>query len=661
MDLRHLLADLKRRGVYRVAAIYVAGIWALLQVADVLFPVVGIPDWAITSLLIAAAIGFPIAVGLAWLFEVTPSGVVEETDAEYDAEELTLSPARVVEIAVVATLVLLVGYLYVERLTLLSRNAESSVSPGATRPAIAVMPFANLSDDTSADYLAAGLAEEVLNLLSRLDELDVAARTSSFYYQGRDIDLREAGKQLAVSHVLEGSVRRAEGRVRVTAQLVDTESGYRLWSESFDRAYDDSFRLQDDIARRVVGKLELLLSERSQRILTERPELDPQAFDYYLRGREYLRASPSVETLENAVSLLQRATEIDSEYASAFAGLCDAYLDLYELQYKPDDFERGRESCNRALALSDDAPAVLVALGNLYQVSGQQDEAQQHFEAALSQSADNADALIGLAATYHLSERDELAETTYARAIEAQPSNWRAYNGMGGLLHDLGRFEDAIPYYERIIALVPDDAQAYNSLAVAHFMTGDFDRAAAGWARSLEFEPSALNYTNAGSSLFFLGRFAEAAEMYRKAVRLSPDDFESWGALADAHYHLEDPGQGEAQALYDKATELTRARLKINAQDGFAHALLAHFFARLGDRSSALLSIETSRRLAPQDMRVHYNCATALASLGQVEDALTSLRAAVDLGYPGDLVRLDPGFDPLRGSPLFDEWVDSIE
>ncbi|MEL7044441.1 MAG: hypothetical protein AAGL66_05390, partial [Pseudomonadota bacterium] len=223
MDIRRFLADLKTRGVYRVAAFYLAGCWALLQVADVAFPLVGLPDWAISSLLMAAAIGFPIALCLAWLFDLTAAGIAE-TDAASEDGSILLTPARVVEISVVATLALLVGYLYMERLSTTGRGlfGEGALAVGDERPAIAVMPFANLSNDPSADYLADGVAEEILNLLSSLGELDVAARTSSFYYRGRDVDLREVGKKLAVSHVLEGSIRRAEGRVRVTASFLPT-------------------------------------------------------------------------------------------------------------------------------------------------------------------------------------------------------------------------------------------------------------------------------------------------------------------------------------------------------------------------------------------------------------------------------------------------------
>ncbi|MEM9315276.1 MAG: tetratricopeptide repeat protein [Pseudomonadota bacterium] len=661
MDIRRFLADLKTRGVYRVAAFYLAGCWALLQVADVAFPLVGLPDWAISSLLMAAAIGFPIALCLAWLFDLTAAGIAE-TDAVAEDGSILLTPARVVEISVVATLALLVGYLYMERLSTTGRGLFGEGGSDVTneRPAIAVMPFANLSDDPSADYLADGVAEEILNLLSSLGELDVAARTSSFYYRGQDVDLREVGRKLSVSHVLEGSVRRAEGRVRVTAQLVDTDSGFRLWSEAFDRAYDDSFRIQDDVARQVVGNLELMLSERSQQILEDRPELDPDAYDFYLRGREYLRSSPGPEGLSNAITLFTRATSLDEGYANAWAGLCDAHLERYRRGFNPDDFAAGETTCGVALSLSGDAPAVFTALGNLYQVSGRLEEAENQFSQALHLDASNSAALLGMARNYKLDGRVGNAESTYLSAIQAHPNYWPAYMGLGGMLYSLGRFDEAIPYYEHVTSMVPDHAKAFNGLAATHYLLGNFDKAAEAFAHSLDLEPNALAYANSGSTLFFLGRYEEAIEMYQQAVGLSPDNFENWGALGDAYYSSEGNTHELAAPTYAKAVRLAMERLQINPLDAQTLALLAHYQARLTEREAALESLEKALELAPEDMYVHYNCALAYATLGEQANALAMLKKAVGLGYAPKLVGLDVGFSSLKGLQSFDQLIAPI-
>lgn len=659
MDVRGFLAQLKTRGVYRVAAFYIAGSWALLQVADVAFPIIGLPDWAITTLLAGAALGFPIALLLAWLFDLSPRGITETDAAGAVPGARLLSPARVVELAILLTLALLVGFLYLERISSGQQGWPSlgSLWSDDRRPAVAVMAFSNLSGDPSVDYLGDGVAEEILNLLSRLGELDVAARSSSFRYRGQDVDLREVGRNLGVSHVLEGSVRRSQERVRVTAQLVDTNTGYRLWSETFDRDYDDSFRIQDAVARQVVSNLELMLSQRSQEILAGRPAPDPEAYDYYLRGRDYLRATPSRASLDSAIALFRRARERDADYASAHAGLCDAYLERYRLERDTDDFAAAQAHCERALSLARDVAPVHVALAKLYQASGRLGESEGQFREALALDPDGADALTGLARTYYLDNRLEQAEETYRRAIDRHPNDWRAHSLMGAFLFQTGRFDEAVPYYRRITELVPDDAQAVNGLAASYYLQGNLEEAAAAFRRSLALEPNALAYANTGSSLFFLGRFEEALEMYLRAVELAPEDFQHWGALADAYHYSAGEKRELAAPMYDNAIRLARAHVDINPQDASTHSLLAHYQSRRSDREAALQSVARALTLAPKDMYVHYNCALALTTLGDRQRAVELLQRAVELGYTPRLVRLDIGLEPLRGMARFDRLV----
>jgi len=253
MDIRRFLAELRGRGVYRVAAIYAAGSWAILQIADVFFPILGLPDWAITSVLLATALGFPVAIILAWIFDVTPAGIVETDSTAINYGRLNLSFARLVELGLLLTLIGLVGFLFVDRLSPGEANESASIEadPSVKRNSVAVMAFENMSVDPSVEYFGDGLAEEILNLLARITEINVASRTSSFYFKGKQVDLREVGRKLGVGYVLEGSVRRSGNQVRVTAQLIEMETGFHVWSETFNRDYGDSFRIQDQIAREV--------------------------------------------------------------------------------------------------------------------------------------------------------------------------------------------------------------------------------------------------------------------------------------------------------------------------------------------------------------------------------------------------------------------------
>lgn len=640
MDIRRFLAELKGRGVYRVAALYAAGSWALLQVGDIFFPILGFPEWAITGVLAVAALGFPVAIILAWVFEVTAEGIVE-IDPEVNFGKLRLSPARLAELGLLLALIFMVGFLYLERLTLQEQFAEAVADGGSRRPSVAVMAFQNMSDDPSVDYFGDGLAEEILNLLARVNELDVAARTSSFYYKNKDIELKDVSERLGVAHILEGSVRRSGDKVRVTAQLIEMESGFNLWSQTYDRDYSDSFRIQDDIARQVVASMHIALSDASSQLLNERPVMNPEAYDYYLQGRDYLRQSLSKESLDNAIELFAHAIELDPEYAAAHAGLCDSHLGLYRVTLAPEQFLEAKASCEAALAIEGDALPVFVALGNLYRYSGKYEQALEQFNKALAIDPNSIDALDGLGHTYRQDNKASQAEDTFQLAIQKQPLDWRGYMGMGGLLFTRGRFEEAIPYYGRITNLMPDNAQAFNDLGACYFLVGDFESAADALRRSLELEPTALAYSNAGSSLFFLGEFDEALEMYMKAVELAPDDFQNWGALGDTYRHLGGDMRELAEPMYRNAIKLAMERLAVNPSDTQTLGLLAHYQAGVGDREQALQNIARAQALAPEDVYVNYNAATAFCSLGDEDQAELALSRAVEMGYSVDLVAVD--------------------
>ncbi len=655
MDIRRFLGELKGRGVYRVAAIYAAGSWALLQVGDIFFPILGFPDWAITGVLAVAALGFPVAIILAWVFEITSEGIVE-IDPEVNFGKLRLSPARLAELGLLLALIFLVGFLYLERLTLQEKVAEAFGGNQDERPSVAVMAFQNMSDDPSAEYFGDGLAEEILNLLARFSELNVAARTSSFYFKGKNVDLREVGQKLGVNHVLEGSVRRAGDRVRITAQLIAMDTGYHVWSETFDRDYSDSFQIQEEIARQVVGTMQVILSDASREILQTTKDVDPAAYDYYLRGREYLRLAAGDQNLDRALELFQKAVDLDPDYAEAHAGVCDAYLALYRSQVDAEYFRLAESSCSSAVALDDSALPVYIALGNLYRLSGRYDESEAQLARALAINARSVPALKALAMTLHASNRTAEAEATLQKAIGIQPNNWHSYFAMGNLFFESGRFAEAIPYYRRTTELIPDHASAHNNLGAAHYMLSQFDEAAAAWERSLAIEPTPNAYSNAGSSLYFLGRFEEAVSMYHKAVELAPEDFVSWGNLGDAYRYTEELAD-LSEPMYRNAIKLASSHLQINPSDAVTAVLVAHYHASVGDREEALEYHARALALAPEDVTVHYMSAILLSTLEEHERALASLRHAIELGYSMDLIYADAGLAALREDLGFQDVI----
>jgi adenylate cyclase len=293
--------ELKRRHVYRVGIVYVVVAWLVLQVADVLFNNLDLPGWAFNLVLVLLIICFPIIVMLAWAYDLTPRGLVRTDEAGAGEVPDEAAPDR-------------------------AETPVEAASP--TRASVAVLPFVNMSGDQENEYFSDGLAEELLNVLANIDELKVAARTSSFQYKGQSGHVAEIARDLGVASVLEGSVRQAGNRVRITAQLISAADGYHLWSQTYDRELDDIFAVQDDIAASVAEALKVRLLGDEADHLKVGGTRNTAAFQAYLQGVHYRNRGSDKETLLKAVEEFRRAIELDPEYAQAHAGLASAWEQL---------------------------------------------------------------------------------------------------------------------------------------------------------------------------------------------------------------------------------------------------------------------------------------------------------------------------------------------
>ena len=658
MVLQGFLAELKRRGVPRTAAIYAAAAWALLQVADIVFPLLGWSDRAVTMVLVIATLGFPVVLALSWVYDL--SGGLHVTETREPLPTKPLSTLRLLEIVLIFGLVLTVGYLYFDRFSpgeyQAAEHAESDLISGSgaalADKSVAVLPFVIMGGNQNYEYFGDGLAEEILNLLARVDELKVAARTSSFQFKNRNVDLREVAQALDVRYVLEGSIRLSEQAVRVTAQFIDAQSGYHLWSETYDRKVEDIFNIQDDIARRVVTQLQVILTPEQGSKLAAHPTDNVVAYQFYLEARELLRDGSKPENLDIAVGLLENAIAEDASFAAAYAGLCDAYLNYFTLTRDSDLFDEAEHNCRRALSLDSKASDVYVALGNLYIRSGQGKRATEQFEAALSVSPKLVAAGLGLARSFEIRQMNEQARLAYQRVIDQHPNDWQARFQMGIFLFMNGQSVEAIPHYSRAMELAPENADVVSGLGAAWFQLGDFERAAEAFQNSMTIFPTAIAYSNTGTSYFYLGRFEDAAEMYRRGLELSPEDFELWGSLGDAYLAAGDRAE-EASTSYRKAIELTGEMLRINPEDAEILALTAHYHARLDEQASAKALIARVETTASDSMYVYYSLALARVSLGEYAASVSDLSRALDLGYPRRLLIVDPGLSALVEIPEF--------
>lgn len=324
-----IFAELKRRNVFRVGVAYLVIAWLLMQVTDTLVPALHLPSWIITAAALFLIIGFPLALVFAWAFELTPEGLKREADVELTAS-ISQKTGRKLDYVIIGALVLALGYLAYDKFLLAPQRDAALVentkhnfqrqtaTEANLRKSIAVLPFLNVSDDPSNEYFSDGLSEEILNLLAKIQNLKVIARTSSFAFKGKNEDVRTIGDALGVKTLLEGSVRKAGNRVRITAQLIQVADGAHIWSETYDRTLTDIFAVQDDVAAAIIDALEIHVSANPTR---GRPTENTEAYALFLKAR----ASSNTDHLRDTERFLLQAIALDPEFAEAYEMLASNY------------------------------------------------------------------------------------------------------------------------------------------------------------------------------------------------------------------------------------------------------------------------------------------------------------------------------------------------
>jgi Flp pilus assembly protein TadD len=364
----------------------------------------------------------------------------------------------------------------------------------------------------------------------------------------------------------------------------------------------------------------------------------------------------SDETLTSAEANFRKAIDLDANYADAHAGLCDTHRERFHATYDMTAFESAEAACNRALAISPGEPSVLISLGQLYILSGQDDRAEQNLLRAIELDDRAAAAYDGLGRTYEDQNRPDDARVAFQRAIDIQPGNWRAHMAMGGFLFRTGRSDEALRYMREAVDLSPNNPRALNSLGTTLYMVGEFDEARNVWYRSLQIDPTPIAFSNLGTASFYLQDFEQAAAMYTRAVELTPDDYQLWGALGDAYRFM--PGsEADSASSYEKAIELAEAYLDLNADDGYTLAALAHYFASIGRSDQAAWRLAQAVEHAPGSMYVHYFAALVAASSSDVDAAVDASRRAMENGYPSKLLAAEPGLQILTDSAKFRELL----
>ena len=464
--------ELKRRNVFKVAAAYIIVGWLIMQAGEVMAPALNLPGWVNSLLAFFLILGLPLALFFAWAYEMTPEGIKKEKDVDR-SKSMTQVTGQKLNNLIIGILVLALGYFAIDKFVLVpGRNAAEieaavqdsrqqlppSVEISEPDKSIAVLPFINMSSDQEQEYFSDGLSEELLNLLAQIPELRVAARTSSFSFKDQSIEIPEIASRLKVAHVLEGSVRKSGDQIRITAQLIQAENGYHLWSATYDRTLDNIFQIQDEIAVAVVDALKITLLGEAPKVR----ETDPAAYQLFLEG-QHVRRQISAPTIPKAIELLKKALEIDPDYAPAWAELGLAYMWNAGIGDMP---------IEEANLLANQAIAKALALDSDY--------AFAYFVRGVISIFNDFDFKAGVADYHH--------------ALQLDPGNAYLIGANAGSARLLGRMDEAIELYKEALELDPLMAEIRSWQGLAYQFSGKLDEAEAAYRGTLTLSP---DYTGA--------------------------------------------------------------------------------------------------------------------------------------------------------------------
>ncbi len=562
-----LLAELKRRNVIRMAGLYLVGAWLITQVADTVLPMFGAPDWVPRTIVIVLAIGFIPAIAFAWIFELTPDGI--KRDEEVPPEK-SIAPqtAQRMNRMIIAVLMLALVYFGFDKFVLSPRRAPVAVIADSTETAstatstsptaaavsdnsIAVLPFVDMSQGRDQEYFSDGLSEELLNQLAQIPQLRVIARTSSFSFKGKEANVAEIARVLKVGHVLEGSVRKSGGTLRITAQLIRTSDSSHLWSQTYDRKLTDIFKVQDEISTEVVNALKLKLLPNQALGTTQRTH-NPEAYEQYLIAKDVFRLGGRANA-EAAMAALKRAVAIDPGYANAYAQLGNFGLSLAEFAETPElrkiAMAQVFADTDRAIALAPDLADGYVWRGtNRYRIRWDWQGAQTDLARALEIDPNDASALINYASVLFTLGQREKGLAALRKAVVSDPLSDSVWTALGRLLDAAGEKAEAKQAFARALEINPRQSWANFQLGNMLLAEGDTESAIFYYQRAPE------QFRTAGMAMIEFTRGNEVAS--RQLLAKMENDFAIGFAYQIAQIHAWRGDKDKAFAWLERSYSL---------------------------------------------------------------------------------------------------------
>ena len=547
-DKPSLFSELKRRNVYKVAVAYAVVGWLVIQVTATIVPALHLPDGLTSAVVVLILVGFPVALVIAWAFEMTPEGMKRTADVSPDEVLPRWSRRKFGAFVVGASVIAaaLLAYQLFKSATA-PGTEESAATKSIPQKSIAVLPFLNLSADKNDEYLSDGMTEELLNVLTKVKSLHVPGRSSSFAFKGKNEDdiFRKVGKQLHVNTVLEGSVRKAGDKLRITAQLVNVADGYHLWSETYDRDMKDILAMESDVARRVVEALQVQLGVDEERAFAKKPTENPEAHRLYLLGR-YHFAKFTRAGWTNAIHYFEQALQVDPNFALAYCGLADTY------GWAGGQLMPGREAWAKEMELA---------------------------QKALDLDPNLAEAHLSMGTALFSVLGPHAAEKELDRAVELNPNLPLIYDQYGWTFSEMGRFDDAIAAEKKALQLDPLNTFLNTDLAFFLYWAHRYEEATTQIRKTLELDPNnAFAHSILGWCLIWKGNKAGATAEFQKSTTL--DDL-PWYVSSLGYACAVSGDRAKAEQILHHLDELAKQRY-------VSPANRAAVYLGLGDNEKAL-------------------------------------------------------------------------
>ena len=651
-----------RHGVVQASVAYLVAGWLLIQVADATFEDIGLPVWAEQFVTFAVIGGFPVVVLLAWFLEFAEGRMIRDEGAQAGGLFQGLQRNYLAIVAAYGVAALGAGvYQATVGFTLPESPSqlEEDLVPIADN-SLAVLQLLSLDDDERSRIFSNGLSEDILDGLARLPGLFVASRGDAWSLPPH-APSELVRRRLRVAYFLEGSVRFLEtNRLRVVVQLIDSSSGFQVFSRSFEHELDEFGELQNEITGVVVSNLRVALDEQIDGVeLPAARTANMSAYYLFRQGLEAMYEAYTPANLERAVGFFDEALGIDAGYPAAHAGRCRAYTGLHDLMRGDRYIELAEASCAAALDQGPRLAVVQNAVAEFYKETGELIRARQLFEQVLDENPQDVSALMGLAALDLRDQRLDEAEARYKLIATLQPGNPETERALGDMYFRTGRFPEAITEYRRAVFIDPGNYNALRNLGSATLMTGDFELAREAIEKVIEIRPDAIALSNLAIIHYYLGDFEASIAIHEASIDMTPDVHSPWLNLADSLYFAD--REGDAMQAYLRAATLAEQQLKVDSQDAEALTALAWSKAKTGNVDEGLSYARRALELDPADPYSHYFMALVQLETGEQDAAVESIEQALANGFPAAMLAAEPHLESLKSHVRFASLLASAE